>query len=430
MDSKPYEDEVAAEVARTVESLVTVASHLGAICKIERQVGESKSFFHHRMAAGDLRVSQLARIVQAVGARVRLPLGNSAQMPKREDLLALSSRKRRPTAIEQAAEAALCRDAPGYSPADLVAQLDRVNDLRWESPVEALEVVRSCLETAAPHQVPDLLGAAAACFRLLHRFADAARCIARGHECALAGGNRLAQGNLLQKSVYLYNSMGAPEVALEFARDELLLFTRLGNPRKIGEALIDLGFCWYQLKNFEESLLANQDAGAYASEMTLKNRATRLQGVSRALHQLGRSEEALEHIRLAIAAAQGCPNPCFKASLLWAEGLALGSAGVPQLQQAVQLQTDRMPIDAALAAIELARAHLNAGQTHEAYRVAREMTVFVQPFHRVLAAAKALRHLILIGKSGHGLTLQTLAAAERAIEESRACYYRRFRRRR
>ncbi len=416
-------DEAEADVARALEILASLGAQLGTISSLERAVGESKGFLKHRLAARDLRATQLARVGQLLGVRLGFPLTGNASGP-RIDYICPRMRERKKTRVEAAAEAALLRHSQGLSPTDLAEQLEAANQLRWENPFDALDLVERACHFAAPEQVPYLLGAATACFRMLHQYKEGARAIARGMELALAAGDRLAVGLLLQKCVYLYDSMGAPEAALDYAKAEYEIFSRLQDERRMGEALVDQAICWFQLRNFEASLLALNDASRHASAMNVESRATRLLQKSLALRGLGKREEALEQLRLAVKEAESGANVCLQGKLFWAEGEMLGIAGAGYLEKAVQLLTPRVPIDAALASVALARIYLVGGSLGEACRVARGMICFVQPLVRIGTASRAIRDLVLIGDAGRGLTLKKLVEAEHALQKSRLSYYR------
>ncbi len=422
MDAKLPKDEAGAEVARILEICFDLATQLGTVSELERAMGEGNGFFQKRISAGDLRASQLARAGWALGVRLRLPM----REPGLASLPLLAHRKRKCatlTAVELAAEAALKCTRPGFSPEELEARLEVIDDLRWESPLDALDLAESACYLAAPGQVPHFLAAAVACFRLLHQYSAATRCVARAADLARAADDRLALGVLRQKCVYLYDALGAPEIALDLAQEAYELFSRIADDRRMGEALIDQAFCWFQLKQFPACLLALADAERHGPALGIRYRVARLKMQGNALAELGRPEEALERIHLAVAEAEGCGSNWLKAKLLWAEGKARGPAGTAQLEQAVQLLLVPLPIDALLAALDLARAHLSAGQPAAAYRVAREMTVFVQPLNRIPAACKAIRELILIGQASRGLTLRVLEEAERVIQQNRVRYY-------
>ncbi len=418
------------DAARRVELLATIAAQLGMVSLVERTIGESKGFLYHRRKAGFMGSHQLALATEALGL-LPVGLGGTAETDcaRRALVPPLRARDRHLAALEQAAMARVAQGGSGLDPEVLTARLEQVDELRFESPQSALQVlVDTCAERLTADQAAHVLAAATACFRMLHRYNLAARSLHLGRQIAAQTGDRWALGVLFQKAVYLYDSLGAPEVSLGFAKEALTIFAELDLRRKIGEALIDQGFCWKKLKELETCLRVLDAAGSYALDLTVSYRATRLQIKSVALTELGRHAEALEHLRLAAREARNSPNLWIQAKLCWAEGRALGSAGVPQLQEAVRLLMDRIPVDAALASVDLAKVYLHSGQAAQAHQVALGMTVFMQPFHRVPAAARAIRDLVLIGRASRGLTLRELEKAERVLSESRSAYYRLARR--
>ena len=174
--------------------------------------------------------------------------------------------------------------------------------------------------------------------------------------------------------------------------------------------------------------MCKKSRSKYQKNLNLRYRVTRLHGTGRALFELGKVRRALVHIVEARIETEGSPNTHLRAKALWTEGAALGKNGIPKLEEAIDILLEPLPIDAALASLDLCKIYLENSCLSAAYHTAKSMTMFVQPFLHVPAVTKALRDLIIIGTASKGLTLTKIARIRTIITKNRTHYFQRIRR--
>lgn len=338
--------------------------------------------------------------------------------------------ERRLTPVEHAVQAALTCQRSGkvLKKTEIFDQLEALDELRYASPLDALSRLEALCARIRPPITPYVLAMAASCFRMMERSACASRCLVWGQQLAKRFGDRFAEGELYQRAVYFFASIGIPTIALDCAERAALAYARLCHRRKLGESFVDMGFCYYQLQRWQDCVQVCTDSSPFRSALSYKYRAARLQHIGASVFHLGDQDRALEFIRRARIEASASRNNLHEAKALWAEGWALGGhEGAEKLEKAIEFMANLYPIDAALASTDLCKIHLSTGRVADAYSVASRMTLFVQPLLPVPAASHALRELILLGTAAHGLTVRILDQTTQALEQSRTRYYQRVR---
>lgn len=374
----------------------------------------------------DLRLARFVEICQALGVSPASILRIPGEPVMTAPLPAITKKDRELQPVELAAKDAMTRDCV-LEPLDFDRRIEDIDDLRYTSPAKALREIEQLAEIAGAPQVPYVLAVAVSCYRMLAKETYASRCIIQAREAAEFLGDRFAIGELYQRSVYHLDSFGFPTLALECAERATNIYATLDHRQKVGESIIDQGFCYFQLGMFEKCIETNECGGKYHQDLKLRHRFTRLHGIARAYFQLGELNEALKYVIAARVETEGSSDVYLRAKALWTEGAALGCRGVPKIEDAIELLQDTLPIEAALASLDLCRIYLEFKDFVEAHKIAKGMTVFMQPFHHVPVVTKALLELILIGTAAQGLTLTQVARVRKIIQKSRSRYFQRAR---
>ncbi len=403
----------AARVVRFAHGQVKAMQH-GAIKEFEQRIGMGHGFLTNRKDEGDLKLSTFFSLAEFLEIPPDELISDSldGEGEKELRLARLAPGRPLPELVARAYE----RLNPEEEMADqvsLVAQLEHLDELRYEDPARALAELKSLIPSLPSAEVLRFLGVGASCYRLLFHFGTALQCLEAARQIALLRGDRSAVGDVYQRAVYVLQSMDRGDRAMAAAQQATLIYSRLGGSAKIGESLLEQAYCHSTNHRLDKALEFYLDAHRYLDQMSPRCRVACLQGIGSMLTKLGRAKEALPYLE----AAKACVplrNPMMTGKLLWLSALTKASLEQPGAAQdaarAVDLLLPKYPVDAALCSVDLAGIFLQTGQPHLAHATARDMIRFIdrEPLRRIRAAQEGLRDLIVIGEASRGLTLQHL----------------------
>ncbi|MFO7545944.1 MAG: AAA family ATPase [Trueperaceae bacterium] len=162
----------------------------------------------------------------------------------------------------------------------------------------------------------------------------------------------------------LFDALGRSEEALPLHLDALAIARRCGARREQVDIVTNLLYCCMELGNSDLGLVAAREALAFGSFEGTDGLRLNL---ARALLDLGRHDEALEHYRLA---AETAWDPSYRA-LAWAQVASLEAAAGGDASAALEraLALAGGPLShVALARIAIVGAHHGSGQQRDALR--------------------------------------------------------------
>jgi tetratricopeptide (TPR) repeat protein len=301
--------------------------------------------------------------------------------------------------------------------------LEELDSLRHRDPKRAVRLIEEAVDFVVPEDIPRLLGIAGSAWRLSFHLDEAEHAIQAGLEVARKAGDLVAEGDLLQRSGYIFADRGDSHRALEVAREAAATHLLVDNLPGAGRALVDQGIFNVYLDRPRVAIAAYRSALKHLVEDDLRNRISAFQGLGVAHELLGELEEASVALDDALALGHGMED-FYRGKVCWLQGsLALRLGRQQQAEgafrQAIDAFQNIQPVDTALVTIELVRLQLLKGKPEEAYETATSMLKLLEPLrqekNRFISAAIAdlLRH----GRSGFSLILVEQVA--RQIQKER-----------
>lgn len=416
------------KVISLAHALVKQRGH-GALRRAEGELSYNRGYLSSLKTSGDARMSVVFDLAEYLGVPAWLLIKEATG--RKEVDTGLDAWLHAPT--EEPRIVRLVHRALAGEPsvaAVSAEQLDELDEERYSDPKRALNQLEGLSRDADAESAVPLLGVAASCYRLMFGLREAAACIVAGRALAEETRRWRALGDLHQRATYILAAAGLMSCAEYEAERASLLFVRLADRGKIGESLIDQAYCKAKFKRFDESYRLYRAAESYLDHLPLRYRVACFQGSGATLARMGRTVEACRYLALATTAARDSHNPLLVGKVVWLRGVILTGedihAGVTALQEAIDILSPAHPIDAVLAAVDLARAFARCGRLDEAYAAAKKMRGFVlrEPLVKMEAAQQALRDLISIGEAARGLSMERLDLVARAVIEGRTAYLR------
>ncbi len=313
------------------------------------------------------------------------------------------------------------------NPAPDRAWLDRIDQLRYEDPQTALDLLLPELDQVSPRLHPLYFGVYGSTWRnLAGRGAQIESGLSLAHQLIVFGqwiaaerGDSAAEANLELRLSYVLADRGSYAEALSRAEHANAIYEREGDVAGRGKALVDQGRYLYYLGRRHEALRAYSAALRLLPKREKSYRCSAYHASGVCHLDLGRPREALRYARLAEPLV---PSPAFEARLRWFQAkIHAGLEEYPRAETCLVVAIDILRRlhygDAALAAVELVKVQLLQRRSDAAWRTAVTVRELVIPLSRNRIVSAALLELLRGGRAA--LTLRRVEAVRAQILKAR-----------
>lgn len=307
--------------------------------------------------------------------------------------------------------------------------LDILDAERHDHPRRVMQRACRWMRTARGRQLPRLLGIYASAARALGRLDEAHAVLCRGFETALDLDDRHAVGELSQRAAYVLVDRGQYDRALALAERATSEFVAEGDVIGAGKTLVDRGGWERAAGNPEEALRLFRAALRYLPADSdridvRKNRFACWTLLGILYSELGQPQRASRFLRKARQVAAAGLGRRMLVDVLTLDATISRQNGdyaraAQLLAEALPILHDLEPLDAALAATDLAKIQLAMGRAVEAYDTAKSMTLLLKPLERNPVAAAAITELVRVALTGQGLNATVLDRVAKNLAKGR-----------
>lgn len=310
-------------------------------------------------------------------------------------------------------------------------ELRTLDVLRDDDPGLAVRRAKAALKSADRKQLPRLLATYGSARRAQARLDEAREALVAALELAERGGDRVLAADVLQRLGVVCAFEGNFHLALLCAKEAGYEHQLAGNVRGEGRSWVDQGVRYAYLGQLDRAIAAFKRALSCLPEDEVPNRFTAYQSLA-VLHQ--RQEDPMEALRYVHQAEElgSMVGRTLFGRLVWTKAeIASALADHAQAEQcyaeALEIFRARSPIDASLAAVELARTQLLQGKLEAAHETARAMASLLRYLEGNRLVGAVLMQLVNVAFAGRQLSERLLDQAARKIREERARHRRRAR---
>jgi len=385
----------------------------GAVQRLETAIGKRPGWLRDRRRHNAIETGQLLDVLDHLGldpARIiRQAWGSSVDRPPGK-----------PPAVVRLARDRLAEGAQvgGQVGRSYLEKLDR---LRYEDPRRAVELAELAVTLVEAELLPGLLGVAASAYRIRVELDLAEHAILAGLEIARARGDRLAEGDLLQRLAYIVGDRGDHAGALEIAERATGIYLAAGDPAGVGRTLFTQGMMLQYLDRIQSAIDAQKAALQHLPESEQRHRFSALQNLGFGYLALGDLERAGRYAQKAREISGGV-GPWLRGKLIWLQ--ASICVELEQLEQAEEYLREVLAtfrpislLDTLLATTDLVRVQLLQGDVADAHEIAKTTLEFLTPLGKNRLATAAIADLLRSGCSG--LTIALVEEVRSKIEKAR-----------
>ena len=397
-----------------------------------RSVGKSRQHVHELRKSPDPPLSRALIMASWLGLSLEELLEESWDKHQRRpcvhDEIELLHRQRKKPRILTKAHHRLDTETIPEGDRPMRSRLARIDELRYRNPVIALDRLEMEIEDLPADQIAFALNIVSSCYRMLLDFSASSVCLRQSQEMANRTKNRIATGDNLQRWVYLLVEADYRSAALRRCRKATEIFIETGPIGKIGETLVDRGYCYYQLSQYKQAQACYERAGELAEHLTLRYDVAWRQGLAVTLSAMGKVHEARTVCHAANKIAESS-----KDSLILGHGLRLLGrleARLGHLRRsedwllsAAKLLDRHTPLDALLATLEIYRLHLELKSPPPTPRAVNQLAKFIDPLSDLPALCHHLEDLVALIRLRR-LAIENLDAVTSAIVNSRPRFFR------
>lgn len=401
----------------------------GGISRLERELGKSEGWFkRHYHRDRPLRFPILFEALAVLGVN---PACFVAELMRDEPF---AEQELVPSTLPELGRlvSRLYPRAAEGTGGDMGEKLEELDELRYINPLTALNRLQELVPELDRSRLVYALNVAGSCHRMLLEFKESAGCAEMARSLAMEQGHRLAHGDNLQRWIYLLANLGRYDRALQLNVQALDLFIESGSRRKIGEAIVDRGYCLYYLDQFEASMRCYESAlGSFREDLTPRYLFAAAQG--RAMGLLKKDDLALARSAAweAVVLARSSGSTLFLGQGIWLQGKIEAKHGGDQAEmkrffyEAVGYLLESSPQDAALALLDLAKTQVEQGLPEKATETLEglaEHNLF--EMIDVRQVRTALMQLLALVRLRRPLTVNRLSECSQTIEANRVRIFR------
>ncbi|MCP4593373.1 MAG: tetratricopeptide repeat protein [bacterium] len=376
----------------------------GSIRAVDRAMGRTGGWWQQRVAAGDLSLGQLLKVLDHLGLE---PVRFCRKVLGGEDGPDLDRPRGEPPEIVLRARDRLRAGTEGKGIGK--TYLETLDQQRYEEPERVVKLALWAVDHVELPLLPRLLGVVGSALRLLLRLDDAEHAIHAGIEIVQGRDAQTVVGDLLQRLSYVVADQGDHAEALRLAEKEVMTYLRVGDRIGLGKALVDSGMWLYYLDQPRESINTQEAALERLPDSLPRSRCTAFQFIGLSYRRLGDPESAIKYLRKAEATAVGIEDWAM-AKLTWLKGeihMDLGQfdEAASDLWKVVEFFRERHPGETVLAACDLVRVQLLQGRLADAYQTATLISALAEPLRHNRIISAAIGDLSRCGQAGLTLAL-------------------------
>ena len=388
--------------------------------------GKSHTFANSIVSSPDPPLSRLILMADWLGMSVEELLGESEAEDGEVGRICAS--KHLPEIAQKCSELFFDHSA-ATGDCEIDSRLKELDDFRYENPVVVLQRLLNALESLAAEQIPYVLNIASSCYRMTLDFGESAVCAAIAAKMSSQLKNRLARGDNLQRSVYLLNNLNMKALALRRNSQSREQFVEASAIAKVGETIVDRGYCLARQGCHQESLDCYLAAGKLDHLFEFRTRVTWRQCAAVCFESLGKLSEARVYCDAAVELTKDLPRGALlRNQTLWQMGRIEGASR--NIEKAESLIFDAAnnlvsayPADAAIATLEMVAIYIQTGYSERSEGALDRLAQLDGKLANIPQISEALQNIVSLAKM-HRLTIGAVAACAKSIRENRARYYR------
>ena len=253
-------------------------------------------------------------------------------------------------------------DLAGSEPSDKPRRWRRLimaaDNARYESPYQALENLTRLAPTVPPEHKPLLLAVAGSCYRSLYSIPRAIGCLQAAREI---NDNEWLEGNILQRLVYCLQPT-EPKEALKLGERAQLIFSTLGNRKKVAETLVDQAIILGRMERYPEAEHAFENIFNYHyKNLNDRYRVAAAHGMAECCARQGKLQKAAGCLDEAVSSLKGNADTSnIRAHLHWTAGKL--TRDTEQLDMAIEIFGTKHFFESACVAIDYCELLLQANR--------------------------------------------------------------------
>ena len=402
-----------------LDALIRAKWGHGAVRQLERQLKFSDGWWKkHREPDRTISLENTFRVLKEIG---RHPREFFAEFPDQDTFRPIPTPEFSPPPIVKASQLHFSSGL-GESDDAQCSALKKIENERFHDPLHTLSILEDEVAKLPHGQIPYLLCIAASCFRLVLEYDKAEICLDAAER--MAGNKAVVRGHILQRWTYLLANMGYHDLALSRAEKSTILFSGIGNWSKVGESLVDRGWCHLVSKSFRDSLELYYSAWSLEEHLNKPNRISCLHGISSSLVRLGRPLEAQKYCLLSIEQFRNY-DPFILGKSNYLAGIiekALGNTrkSTDYFLASIKALSSSFPIDATIVSLDLAVTYLHLHELESARELISSISDQIRYFESVPQIRDLLLDLMATVALRRNLDLEKIKRLQKRIEKDRA----------